>query len=277
MIVEPVVHGVATLRPDPDRPGAWTLLVDDVPQSHVDLRDPRHLEFEYVRRLASVIDAAAPAAAPLRVLHLGGGAYTLPRYVQATRPGSGQLVVERDAALVELIGRVLPTDTDIRVLVDDARAAVQSLPDDSFDLVIADVYQADRMPSSLASVEFAAQVARVLRPSGRYAANITDLPALAFARVQAATLRTVFADVCVIAEPGLLHGRRRGNVVLVAAREPGGLPLPALADAARRDPFPARVVHGAELAAFTSGSRAATDETAQGSPAVPRDYFGRPA
>ena len=45
---------------DPDRPRAWTLLVDGAPQSHVDLDDPRYLEFEYMRRLGHLVDLAAP-------------------------------------------------------------------------------------------------------------------------------------------------------------------------------------------------------------------------
>ena len=63
------------------------LLIDGVPQSHVDLEDPGYLDFEYVRRIGHVIDEAAPAGQPLRVLHLGAGALTLARYVAATRPG----------------------------------------------------------------------------------------------------------------------------------------------------------------------------------------------
>ncbi len=55
--------GLAELVPDPDRSGSWTLLLDGVPQSHVDLTDPTHLEFEYVRRLAAAIDLVAPAGA----------------------------------------------------------------------------------------------------------------------------------------------------------------------------------------------------------------------
>src|SRR2546423_600544 len=91
-------RGAAALVPDPDRPGGWTLRLDGTPQSYVDTADPAVLHFEYMRRLGSVVDAAAPAGEPLRVLHLGGGALTLARYVAATRPGSTQQVVERDAA-----------------------------------------------------------------------------------------------------------------------------------------------------------------------------------
>ncbi len=66
-------HGRVELLRDADRRSAWMLLVDGVPQSHVDLDDPGYLDFEYVRRLGHVIDTAAPAAQPLRVLHLGAG------------------------------------------------------------------------------------------------------------------------------------------------------------------------------------------------------------
>ena len=110
VIRQRVDTGVAELVGDRDRPGGWTLLVDGTPQSHVDLDDPQYLEFEYMRRLGHLADLAAPAGEPLRVLHLGGGALTLARYVAATRPGSGQLAVDSDAALVDLVRRLLPLD-----------------------------------------------------------------------------------------------------------------------------------------------------------------------
>ena len=105
-----VASGVAELVADADRPRAWTLRVDGIPQSHVDLDDPEYLEFEYMRRLGHLADLAAPAGEPLRVLHLGGGGLTLARYVAATRPGSPQLAVDVDAALVDLVRRLLPLD-----------------------------------------------------------------------------------------------------------------------------------------------------------------------
>jgi len=102
--------GVAELVADADRPRAWTLRVDGIPQSHVDLDDPLYLEFEYMRRLGHLADLAAPAGEPLRVMHLGGGGLTLARYVAAARPGSSQLAVDADGALVNLVRRLLPLD-----------------------------------------------------------------------------------------------------------------------------------------------------------------------
>ena len=265
--------GMAELVPDPRRPTGWTLLIDEVPQSYVDLADPMYLEFEYVRRMAAVVDAAAPARVPLRVLHLGGGALTLPRYVAATRPGSVQRVLEPDRALVTLVRRELPLPTRVRLRITptDARSGVTALAATGrrFDLVLGDVYRAARMPGSVASLEFARLVSSVLAPAGRYVVNVADLPPLAFSRRQAATLRAVFADLCMIAEPGVLRGRRYGNVVLAACATRDGLAAERLTVAALRDPFPGRVVHGAALDAFIAGARPMTDAVAQDSPAPP--------
>jgi hypothetical protein len=268
---EPVDLGTAVLVPTLVGRRGWTLLLDGVPQSYVDPADPTYLEFEYVRRIARLVDAIAPAGHPLRVLHLGGGALTLPRYVAATRPGSAQRVVERDAALLDLIHRrlPLPSGAGVEVVTGDARAAIAAATPGAYDLVIADVYRAAQMPASVASVQFAAQVARALHPRGRYAVNVADLPPLAFTRRQAATLSAVFADVCLIADPGMLRGRRYGNVVLAAARSPGGLPVERLATAIRRDPFPARVLYGPELDAFVAGASAVDDAVAEDSPLPP--------
>ncbi|WP_433530432.1 spermidine synthase [Micromonospora sp. CA-263727] len=246
---------------DPARPTGRTLLAGGVEQSYVDLADPSYLHFEYVRRMAAVVDLAAPAGGPLDVLHLGGGALTLPRYVAATRPGSAQVVVERDPAVVELVERDLPPRPGgVEIRVGDAREAVAAGPVGAYDLVLADVYRAARMPPHVATVAFAAEVARVLRPEGIYLVNVTDLPPLGLTRVQAATLRAVFADVCVVADRRMLRGRRYGNMVLAAALRPQRLPVARLVVRARRDPLPGEVLHGSALDTFIAGARPRTDE-----------------
>ncbi|WP_432832163.1 spermidine synthase [Dactylosporangium sp. CA-092794] len=273
--VAQVDGGVAELCPDDGRPGRWTLLLDGYPQSALDLGDPRLLDFEYMRRIASVVDAMAPAGAPLSVLHLGGGALTLPRYVAATRPGSVQRVVERDAALIAFVRRELPLPrgADIRVRAADARAAVESLAAGRFDLVIADVYSRARVPAHLASLEFLTAAMRLLRPGGIYVANLADGAGLGFVRGQAATLRRVCGDVVLLAEPSVLRGRRFGNVILAGAAEPGRIPRPELARAAAGDPFPARLVAGDELARLIGTAPVVTDVTATTSPPPPANLF----
>ncbi|MFG2107833.1 spermidine synthase [Micromonospora chersina] len=271
--VAQVDTGQAELVPDPDRPGSWTLLLDGAPQSHVDLTDPTHLEFEYVRRLAAAIDLVAPAGAPLRVLHLGGGALTLPRYVQATRPGSTQRVSEVDGALVDLVRRELPWPADprLRVRVADARATLTSSRDGSYDVVVADVFAGARTPAHLTSVEYAAEVARVLRPDGCYLANVADGPPLRHARAQVATVRTVLPRACLVGDAAVLRGRRYGNLVLVASRvEP---PVPELTRRAAGDWFPGRVLAGADLDRFAGGAQVVHDADATDSTPPPPGIF----
>jgi spermidine synthase len=276
-IVEQVDGGVAELVADDGRPGRWTLLLDGTPQSALDLEDPRRLDFEYMRRIASVIDAMAPLGRPLSALHLGGGALTLPRYVAVTRPGSAQRVVELDAALIDFVRRhlPLPRGADIRVRPMDARAAVQATAPGRFDLVVADVYGGARVPAHLASLEFLTAAARLLRAGGLYVANLADGSGLAFARGQVATLRQVFpgGEVVLLAEPAVLRGRRFGNVILVAAAEAGRIPHAPLARAGAGDAFPARLVAGADLDDLVAGARVVTDATAVPSPAPPADLF----
>jgi len=253
-----VASGIASLEPDRARERGWTLLVDGVPQSYVDLDDPGHLAFAYVRRLATVVRLAAPAAVPLKVLHLGGGGLTLPRWVSATRPGSAQTVVERDGLLLALVARSLPWPAAVGVVVGDAREFVDSSPD-LYDVIVTDVFEGAVMPVSVAGVAFATAAARRLRPGGVLAMNLTDVPPLSYSRIQAATLRAAFGDVALIAPPGMLRGRKAGNVVLAAAHTEGDLPVARLARSVARDAEPARVWHAGELTAFLGGAKARLD------------------
>ncbi|MER6284187.1 spermidine synthase [Streptomyces sviceus] len=272
-VVEPVDGGLAELIPDRERPHAWTLLIDGAPQSHVDLDDPRHLSFEYQRRLGHVIDLVAPPNKPMHAVHLGGGAFTLARYLAATRPRSTQQVVERDAALVRLIRQKLPLEPTARIRVRsvDAREGLAKVPDGWADLVIADVFSGARTPAHLTSTEFLDEVRRALKPGGLYAANLADGPPLAHLRGQIATAAARFPELALVADPTVLRGKRFGNAVLVASDTP--LPIAELTRRAASDPHPGRVEHGKALRDFTGGAVPVTDAEAVASPAPPASVF----
>ncbi|MET9763321.1 fused MFS/spermidine synthase [Streptomyces sp. NPDC006372] len=273
-VARSVDHGFAKLMPDIDRERAWLLTVDGAPQSYVDLDDPTHLEFEYARRLGHVLDVVGEPGAALDVLHLGGGALTLPRYVAATRPGSRQDVVEVDRGLLELVAEhlPLPEGTCVTLHAADARGWLENGASDSADVIVADVFGGSRVPAHLTSVEYVREAARVLRDGGCYLANLPDSAPFAFLRSQLATLGTVFEELALIAEPGVLRGRRFGNAVLVAGRRP--VDVAALARLTAADAFPARVEHGTALREFIGGARAVRDEDAVPSPEPPDGAFG---
>ncbi|MGW8952953.1 spermidine synthase [Streptomyces sp. NPDC055709] len=272
-VIRAVDHGTAKLMPDIDRARAWLLTVDGAPQSYVDLDDPTHLEFEYARRLAHVLDCEGEEGAPLDVLHLGGGALTLPRYVAVTRPGSRQDVVEADRGLLALVTErlPLPSGPGISVHGADARRWLEQAPPDCADVVIADVFGGSRVPAHLTSREYARAVNRVLRSGGVYAANLADGAPFAFLRSQLATFATVFPELALIAEPGVLRGRRFGNAVLIASHT--GIDTSALARRTASDVFPARVEHGEALRRFIGDATAVRDENAVASPEPPDGAF----
>jgi SAM-dependent methyltransferase len=213
---------------DPHRPSARTLLLDGREAGEVDLEDPRRLAFAYMRRIADLIDAFRPRGSAIDVLHAGGGACALPRYIAATRPRSRQIVWEIDPGVVALAKQHL--GVRLRVRVGDAAVEIAGRPDRSADLVIGDAFDGPDVPAQLSTPEFAAHVRRVLRPAGVYALNVIDRPPLDAVHAHDALVRAQFAHVAWVAPPGVLRGRAPGNVVLFGSGVP--LPLTALQRAA---------------------------------------------
>lgn len=259
----PVSTGTVRLQREPGTDQV-TVYINGVPSSSLDLADPAWLEFEYMQQMAAVVDALPPG--PLDALHLGAAACALPRWLDAVRPGSRQLAVDVDAELVRLVREwfPLPRAPRLRLRVQDARDAVASLPDASLDVVVRDVFAHDATPVALTTVEFVTDVARVLRPGGVYVVNCADRPPLTLARAEVATLRHVMGDVALVAEPGVLRGRRYGNVVLAAvpvADAGPGLDGAGLARALRSLPVPTRLLHGDELTGLVARAPALRDAT----------------
>ncbi|HZC27585.1 MAG TPA: fused MFS/spermidine synthase, partial [Actinopolymorphaceae bacterium] len=258
----PVSTGTAEINQDRDDPGGWFVVVNGAPSSYVHVDDPTLLAFEYVRWTGDVLDLLTPGAEPpppLRVVHLGGGGCTLARYVAATRPGSRQIVIEVDAALVELVRRAfaLGRQDGVRIRVADAREGLTTLPDASQDVVIRDAFTNADVPAHLTTREFGMEVARVLGSTGVYVANIADRAEHQLARTEAATLRDIFRSVALVAEPAQLRGRRYGNILLLASQ--AELPLDALTRRLASGAVRARLVRPDRLAELVAGLRPLTD------------------
>lgn len=266
----------AEIRPDRWVPGAFELVVDGTPQSHVNLDNPSELFYEYISRMGHVIDQLKLPGEPLTALHLGAGALTIPRYIEATRPGSRQQVLELEPELVELVRRELPLPrgASIRVRYGDARATLAKLPAGlrgAVDVLVVDVFGGARIPAHVTSVEFYRECAAFLAPDGVLLVNVADGSGAAFARGQAATLGVVFDDLAVLAESQVLRGRRFGNFVLVASLSP--LPLEWMPRLLAGGPHPATLVHDRELRNWIAGAPVVTDVTALPSPPPNRSVF----
>jgi spermidine synthase len=247
-----------------DERGGVTVHMDGSPQSHVQPDDPTVLVFEYVQHLALVLDALAPEPpAPLAVTHVGGAGLTLPRYVEATRPGSPQIVLEPDAELTALVREQvpLPRRHRIRVRPVDGLSGVTALRDASAGVVVTDAYAAGRVPGELVGGAYATQLARVLEPGGVALWNLADEPGLRWVSRVVATVRQVLPEVALLATHEVLKRRRFGNAVLVASRAP--LPLERLRRDVARAALPTGMRVGNDLERLCAGAKPFGDNGAR--------------
>ncbi|WP_103535113.1 fused MFS/spermidine synthase [Streptomyces sp. SM11] len=252
---------------DPDRENGRTLVLDGLSHSYVDVEDPAHLKFAYVRAIASVVDTAFPEGEPLTAHHIGGGGLTLPRYLAAARPGTRSLVSEIDGGVVRLdrdrFGLGASTGIDVRV--EDGRLGLRRLAAGSHDLVVGDAFGGVSVPWHLTTSQALGDVRRALDEDGLYVANLIDHGELAFARAEVATLAATFEHVALLGKPGDIGldptaSTTGGNVVVVA----GGRPVdaPAIQEALDARDVGWKISTGDDLATWTGNARVLTDDHA---------------
>ncbi|WP_426996124.1 spermidine synthase [Pseudarthrobacter sp. N5] len=238
----------ATIEPDAFTDGAYVLSIGGAEQSHVNLSKPGEIFYEYLRRIGNIVDLAAPSGEPIRALHLGAGALTLARYIQATRPGSEQYAVELERELLDFVLQQLPlpAGTRLTTLIGDARDSLAELPGGLlFDVIILDIFSGPEAPEHIACAEFYQEAAARLGHGGVLIVNVGDEPGLTLVRSQVAALRRAMTDVAAFAERGMFEGRYPGNIILTGTQTPW--PAPWTDELMARGPYPALVLAGVEL------------------------------
>jgi spermidine synthase len=254
-LAETEYHCVA-LEADPANPGGYELKLDDISHSYVDLRDPTNLEYRYTKWIARAINVIHPAKEPLDIVFVGGGGFTLPRWLEATRPGSSSTVLEVDKELVEFDEERLglrPT-ANLNVVTGDARVNMLDVPSASADVVVGDAFGTYSVPWHLATTEWADEVKRVLKPGGLYTLNVIDLPPLELLKAEAATLLDRFRYVRIVTY-GYLEHPVGGNAVVLASDRP----VPAAAGTENRE---ATTLGYSEVTALADGAPVLTDDYA---------------
>ncbi len=215
-----MAHPRIEFEADVFSPSGLTLLVDGTAQSHVDPDDPTRLFFEYVRRIGHVLDAVRPASAPIRALHLGGGAMTLPRYVAATRPGSSQVVVELDAELVATVLERLPLPRRRRHRRScSPTRATRSAPTARSPARRRSTWSSStstrgsRRRRSSTTPTFMGGCLAALAAGGLVVVNVADAPGLTRLRAQARALARADpgAELLVAGDPSVARRRRGGQ------------------------------------------------------------------
>lgn len=197
----------------------YILDLDGMQQSAVDLENPRNLAFDYMQRIAKLIDTFPEGR--LRVVHVGGAAMNLARYVADTRPRSAQIVLEPNTEVIDKVRAEapLPPRSGIKVRPVTGQEGIKELRDAMWDLVILDAFDGGLVPEELTAEPFVREVQRVLGPDGIFVANLVDKAPFQAVRDFIATVRDLGAPI-VGMEPATVKGRRSGNVLVAAGRVP---------------------------------------------------------
>jgi hypothetical protein len=231
---------------DPLRPAGRLLRQGDMDASYVDLADPSHLEFDYLRWIRIVLRAAGVR----RVVHVGGGACALARSLAAEDPGGRQEVCEIDAGVLALAREHLGLRRapGLRVRVAEGRAFVAGQGSATWDAVVVDAFVAATVPRRLVTVEALADVARVAPLA---LINVLDNRAAGDVRTIGAGLATAYPRVWAL-------GVRAGNTIL--AGTVADLDLDRIAAQAAADPSPARLTRPDAMTLLVGGTPALRDE-----------------
>ena len=243
------------------QPAVRDLVLDDLIHGSIDLDEPARLRLRYLRTMDAIVEGAHPAPLALTALHIGGGAFALPRHLTAERPGTTNRVLELDPAIIrvnrEILGLTLD-EPELSIRVGDARVSLRDEPAGRYDVVLSDVFAARAVPWHLVTLEAIGEVRRTMAPDGIYVANVIDGGELRLLGAYVATLREAFGQVAIAWI--VVDGGVSGNVIVAAGDR---LPLDAIADSLERDlSDPARLATEEEVAAIIDGAPLLTDDFA---------------
>ena len=218
--------------------------------SYVDLADPRHLEFDYLRWMRAVVRGARAR----RIVHVGGGACALPRALAAEDPEGHQEVCEINSEVLALAREHLGLRRmpGLHVRLADGRAFLAREPAGDWEAVVIDAFTGARIPRRLITAEAFAEVRRVAPLA---LVNVVDDRAARLVAAVAAGLAEAYRRVWTV-------GGRAGNTIVVG--DEGGPALAVIAARVAADPSPGRVAGAAELAPRIAGSAPLRDARTRG-------------
>jgi len=151
------------------------MVLDNLIHSYVNLKDPKHIEYEYERIYADVLTWKFSEETPFKSLTIGGGGYTFPRYMEITYPRAKVDVVEIDPEVTKIVydHLGLPKDTRIVSYNTDGRWFVMNCRE-KYDLVFTDAYNDISIPYHLTTKEFLQQIHDIMNPGAILMSNIID-------------------------------------------------------------------------------------------------------
>jgi spermidine synthase len=199
------------------------LTLDRLVHSYVVLGDPTDLRYQYEQVGAEVADYLAARDGRVDAFFIGGGGYSLPRYLEAVHPGGLNDVAEIDPGVTEVAYEQLELKRGgaVRSINDDARLYLATAPAEAkYSFVLGDAFNDFSVPYHLTTREFNQLVRAHMRDDGVYMLNLIDGNTLPFVGAFLRTLRLDFEHVYLITSGGQLTGAKRNTFVLLASPQP---------------------------------------------------------
>ena len=200
-----------------------TLALDRLIHSYVDLDDPTFFVYGYEKIFADVATMVGHSKPQFSALYIGGGGYTMPRFLEQAYPESRQEVIEIDPAVTRVTHEYLgmPRDTTIITHNQDARIKIPELQPGRYDIVIGDAFNDVSVPYHLTTLEFNEQVKQLLTEDGIYVMNVVDqFHSGNFLRAVITTLRASFPYVYLLADSRDFEQDNRFTFVVAGAMQP---------------------------------------------------------
>ncbi|MBN1232537.1 MAG: fused MFS/spermidine synthase [Candidatus Coatesbacteria bacterium] len=207
-------------------PQLMVLRLDNLIHSYCHPKNPDHLEYDYEQLYAAITKRVVKDKKNARFMFIGGGGYTLPRYLVHNYPDSFVFVAEIDPVVTDVSYKYLGLTDDPRIATDnrDGRLVVEELCRkgvEKFDCIYADAYNDLSVPYHLTTYEYLSMIRKLLKDDGVYLINIIDIQDKGmFLGATCQTSRAVFPYVRVFAEGASGDPKLRDTFVAVASPKP---------------------------------------------------------
>jgi len=162
---------------DPGNSDVLLLSLDGLLHSAVNVKTPEHLHFNYIKEVGFLVDFVFFPNAPVKSLFLGGGAYSVARYIEATRPSSRQKVIEINQEIIDFVEGTLPLKNPslIEIVCGDAYEEIMNADgSEKYDFIFVDVFSGPEIDSKFLEKDFVEKVDSLLQNSGLISMNLTD-------------------------------------------------------------------------------------------------------
>lgn len=166
-----------SVRPSPEDYYVKVLSLDHLVHSYVNPDNPLYMKYDYLKIFSDIVSYVSAGNEAPKILHLGGGGYSFPRYMETAYPRSVNEVVEIDPVVTSVAQQVLglSPETNIHTYNLDARLYLkQRVSEDKYDIVIGDVFNDATTPYHLTTLEFDRLVKANMQKDGIYLINTID-------------------------------------------------------------------------------------------------------